>query len=285
MTPRIIFRYLVLWSILNASILYSRGVSADQENFPFLAEVTADHVNVRAGQNANFERLCQLNKGDEIVVLEKGFSWYKIQLPPSAKSYVHKEYIQFLGQNAGGVTGDRINIRAGAGVHHTILGQLTKGEQIFIEEDLEEWYRIQPVVGSYGWVSDQFLSFKSNDVSEYEAAVAAKTFVDIEKLEPVEADKPVEDDRKEVVEKEVVQSEIKSFYAVGYVEEYKDENNDDIHYKIVASGRPVCYVQGQNHILGRFKNLRVAVEGTVNQKFQSKYTHPVIIVSKVRLML
>jgi hypothetical protein len=38
-------------------------------------------------------------------------------------------------------------------------------------------------------------------------------------------------------------------------------------------------------MLGRFLHQRVSVEGTVNQKLRSKYSHPVIIVLKVRLML
>ena len=280
MTVRTIFRPLLLCFILNINMLGARTVSADQEIFPFLAEVTGDQVIVRAGQSVNFERLCQLDKGQEVVVVERGYSWYKIQLPPSAKSFVHKNYVQFLGQNAGGILGDRVNIRAGEGIHHTVLGQLTNGELITIEEESEEWYRIQPVANSYGWVADQFLKFKSYDVAEYKAAVAEKTFVDLEALQPIEGDLP-----EEKVEEVAVREEAESFYAVGYVEDYEADENDGIYYKITTGGRPVCYIQGQNHMLGRFKNLRVSVEGTVNQKLQSKYTYPVIVVSKIRLMI
>jgi hypothetical protein len=76
-----------------------------------------------------------------------------------------------------------------------------------------------------------------------------------------------------------------SFEAVGYVENYEQGEKDGIYYKIVERGRPVCYVQGVNLILGRFTHQKVTVQGTVNKKLQSKYAYPVISVSSVRLML
>ncbi|MCK5012339.1 MAG: SH3 domain-containing protein [Candidatus Omnitrophica bacterium] len=258
-------------------------VYAQQEFFPFLAEVTGDQVNVRSGQSANFERLCQLNKGDEVVVLEKGYSWYKIQIPPTAKSFVSKKYVQYLGQNAGGVTAQRVNIRAGAGIHYTVLGQLAKGEQIYIEEELDEWYRIAPVAESHGWIIDKFLSFKSSDVAEYQSSMYVRPSVVEDMFEPLEEQPEQEED---AVEEEVAEEqETENFFAVGYIEEYKDKDNEGIHYKIVENGRSVCYVQGVNHMLGRFMHHKVSVEGTVNKKLRSKYAYPVIIVSKVRLML
>jgi len=280
MTLRTTLCFLFLCLSFHLGLGHRNVVYAQQEFFPFLAEVTGERVNVRSGQSANFERLCQLDKGDEVVVLEKGYSWYKIQLPPSAKSFVSKNYVQYLGQNAGGVTADRVNIRAGAGIHHTVLGQLAKGEQIYIEEELDEWYRIAPVAESYGWVADQLLNFKSNDVDEYRLMAYSRPSVNEELPEPV-----VEEQSGEEEEKIAEEQDTGSFSAVGYVEEYEKEDSDGIHYKIIENGRLVCYIQGVNHMLGRFIHHKVSVEGTVNKKLQSKYAYPVIIVSKVRLML
>jgi uncharacterized protein YgiM (DUF1202 family) len=310
MTLRSVFHSLILSLILSVGLVQTQIVFAGEETFPFRGEAVMDQVNVRAGQSTNFEGLCKLKKGEEVIALEKGYGWYKIQLPKAANCYVNKEYIQFLGQNAGGVLGDHINIRAGAGTHYTVLGQLMKGEQIFIEEDLKEWYRIQPVLGSYGWVAEEYLAFKSNDVKEYEDAMAAKTSADLElsKLkEPLKEGEQAAEDIKDTKDikntkdtkdtkdtsdiksikntKETVDEEPETFFAVGYVEAYEDDENDGIYYKITSGGRPVCYVQGMNEMLGRFKNLRVSVEGTVNKALQSKYAYPVIIVSTIRLML
>jgi len=59
---------------------------------PFLAESTGDNVNVRAGQSANFERLCQLSEGEEVVVLDKEYSWYKIQTALTATKQIRSKY-------------------------------------------------------------------------------------------------------------------------------------------------------------------------------------------------
>ena len=286
MNLRIIFRTLILCLSLQMGFGYTDSVYAQQKFFPYLAEATGDQVNVRSGQSSNFERLCQLSKGDEVVVLEKGYSWYKIQLPPAARSFVSKEYVQYLGQNAGGVIAEKVNIRAGAGIHFTVLGQLAKGEQIFIEEELDEWYRIKPVAESYGWVGEKFLSFKLNDVREYRAKAYARPFVEEELFKPVLVAEEEEFVEVSAIEEQAVgKRATEEFSAVGYVEDYEDKDDDGIQYKIVVNGRPVCYVQGVNHMLGRFMHHKVSVEGAVNKKLQSKYAYPVLIVSKVRLML
>lgn len=277
MTPRIICYSLLL--CLTAGLLPAHAAFAQQEIFPFLGEVTGDRVNVRSGQSANFERLCQLNKGDEVVVVDREFGWYKVQLPKEAHSYVSKKYVQYLGKNAGGIVADRVNIRAGAGLHHTVLGQLDKGEQIYLAEEKGEWYRIEPISDSYAWISDQFVSFKSNDVLEYQSETYSRPFVETD-LFGIAEDQVMAEDAGSGIEQE---EEIYS--AVGYVEKFEDKDEDGIQYKIVENGRTVCYVLGENHMLGRFMHYKVSVEGTVNKKLQAKYVYPVVIVSKVRLML
>ena len=170
----------------------------------------------------------------------------------------------------------------------------SKGEQIYIQEDLEEWYRIKPVAESYGWVSDKFLVFKSKDLSGHKTA-QPRTFVDKEALDqqPASGDqdqvenKPVEEP---VVEDPVIKEPAKIrqtgiISVTGYAEPYEDEGADGIYYKIVSGGEPVCYIQGVNHMLGRFVHQQVTVEGTVNEKLYSRYAHPVIVVVKVRLIL
>ena len=287
MTSRIIFFSLVISLSLQVYGSSSGIVWAQEYLPPFLAESKGDQVNVRAGQSANFEKLCQLSKGEEVVVLGKEYSWYKIQLPPSAKSFVSKNYVQFLGLNAGGVTATNVNIRAGAGIHHTVLGQLAKGEQIYIQEEFEEWYRIEPIFESYGWVSEKLLTFKSKDFSRYQMP-PPRSFVDetISESKSITEEQSASEDIMDAVVEEPIEAESKGIITVvGYVESYENEGTDGIYYKIVAGNKPVCYIQGTNHMLGRFVHQKVSVDGTVNQKLLSQYSHPVIVVLKVRLIL
>jgi len=290
MTSRIVFLSLAISLFLQVHGFQSEIAWSQEHLPPFLAESTGDQVNVRAGQSANFEKLCQLSKGEEVVVFSKEYSWYKIQLPLSAKSFVSKDYVQFLGQNAGGVTATDVNIRAGAGIHHTVLGQLAKGEQIYIQEEFDEWYRIEPISESYGWVSQGLLTFKSKDISGYQMP-PPRSFVDETISEPIslaDEQNPSEEivDAVDNVAEDFIKVETKGIITVvGFVEHYEDEGTDGIYYKIVAGGKPACYIQGTNHMLGRFVHQKVSVDGTVNQKLLSQYTQPVIVVLKIRLIL
>jgi uncharacterized protein YraI len=285
MIPRRILLFLVLCVWLNGNGLHP-AIAATQEVFPFVGEITGDHVNVRAGQSANFEVLGQLNEGDEVIVVDKGYSWYKIRLPATAKSFVSKEYVQYLGQNAGGITADRVNIRAGAGVHFTALGQLSKGEQIFIRDILDEWYRIQPVADSYGWITGEYVTFKSSVVVESAAQVPDE--VQSETNLPEDGQSKLSEglDEEETGPFVTLEADDQGVFTVnGYVEPYDDKDNEGIHFLLIDRGRPVCYIQGVNHMLGRFIHQRVEIQGRVHQGLPSKDARPVIVVSKVKLML
>lgn len=319
MTSRIIFFSL---SYMFSQLVFGLGVSpiyADEEFTPFVAESTGGQVNVRAGQSSNFEQLCQLDKGEEVVVIDKEFSWFKIQLPLSAKSYVSKDYVKYLGQNAGGVTANQVNIRAGPGIHNTVIGQLSKGEQIYILEEFEQWHRIEPIAECYGWVSEKYLKFKSKDTSELLTTRIPKVLIEekIQTQELVAEEESGEEAVQEIVKitiedtdsvddyvelpqndevedvhygKKAVQNPVKVvkrgiISVVGYVEPHEDSEGDGVYYKIVSNGKPACFVQGVNHMLGRFVHHQVTVDGTVNQKLQDRYPSPVISVVKVRLML
>lgn len=301
MTPYTVFKIWLSVFSIGLCVMACGSAVAQQADFPYVGQISGEGVNVRAGQSANFERVCQLEKGDDVIVVDKQFSWYKIHLPDKASSYIHKQYVQYLGQKTGGITADKVNIRAGAGIHFTALGQLNKGETVILEEELEEWYRIRPVPGSYGWVTGEYITFKSADTLAYQEALASRLPKE-EVLEMITQDLPVEQSvtenqdkslpqaeeigavpHKDIVEPVIPDDGILS--VVGHVEAYEKKGEDGIYYKIVQDGEPVCYVQGPNQMLGRFLHQKVTVDGTVNQKLLSKYNRPVLTVSKIRLMI
>jgi SH3-like domain-containing protein len=296
MTSRFSFFSILLCLIISIGPRMN-PVAAREESLPFLAETTSDEVNVRAGQSTSFERVDQLRKGEEVLVVGKEFSWYKIQLPASSHSYLNKQYVRLLGpsagrgggqRQAGGITADRVNIRAGADIHFSILGQLTKGEQIYILEDKGEWYRIEPVAESYGWVDERFLTFKSHDVAGYRSKLSPRPSLEFKPQVAVAGSEPEIKEKRKEEEKAPSKEKLpvpKTLTLVGNVEVYEYEGKDDIHYKIIVDGKVVGYIQGRNHLLGRFLHRRVRVEGDVNQELYSLYPSPVITVSKVRLML
>jgi len=83
------------------------------EHFPFLAEVSKESVNVRAGPNTNFEKIDKLGKGQQLVVLGRSYEWYKIQPLPTTKVYIRSDYLRIKeGTGIGIVLGDNVNIRS-----------------------------------------------------------------------------------------------------------------------------------------------------------------------------
>ncbi len=149
---------------------FAQPTSNDHPNviFPFLAEINQNQINIRAGQSTNFEKLCQINKGDEVIVLEQNFSWYKIRLPQHCQAYIIEKYIEKTEINKGKVIGQHVNIRAQANVESSSLGMLAKDTEVEILEKKEGWYKIKPPQNSFAWVAGQFVSFKSKDISLYQ---------------------------------------------------------------------------------------------------------------------
>src|SRR5262245_11862206 len=91
-----------LMSLVFVAVFQSAALA--QESFPFLAEAIQNGVNVRAGGNQNFERLTQINQGEEVVVVSKNFAWYKVELPRSAVIYVSDKYFKKLSDTQGQIT-------------------------------------------------------------------------------------------------------------------------------------------------------------------------------------
>lgn len=232
-----------------------------QKDFPFLASVVKDKINVRAGQSFNFEKIFVLNKGDTIVVLDKAFSWYKIQLPSGADSFVSEKYVDSQGK----ITGDRVNVRAAANVEATIIGQVKAGEQLQIVEKQKDWYKVRPIKNSFGWVAEQFLVFTSKDINLYQEPVLKS-----EKVIAVEPKPSITDSR--------------SVSVAGYLDKQTDPNVRDIQFVLAVDGKPLYYLRGPQNIFEHFLHYKVVVDGKMDEGGQN-YFLPVVGVKRIKLVL
>lgn len=265
------FSVLICTSVLlPACIFFPAQALAKTSTFPFLGEITADNVNVRAGQSANFERLIQLNMSDQVVVLDSQYSWYKIRLPKQAKAFISKKYVQILVDDRGIVLGDKVNVRSGPETSHSILGQLARGDEVKVLETMDDWYAIAPWDGSYGWVAEEYVRFKSNDVSAYQPP-AAKSEENLKEIlaEPIkvieEIIAPQPKEELKVEGKVVYLSE-----EEGYVLE-----NAQARYKLKAP----------QNILEKFVKKEVKIEGKVFATAMPGETLTAVTVSKIELIL
>ncbi len=268
---------------------------AAEEHFPFLAEVSSPSVNIRAGQHLNFEKLGRLTKGQQVIVVGKEYSWYKIKLPGDAQSYISQDFVQLINPDTGLVKSDRVNIRAGAGASFTVLGQLKKGTTVKILEKLNRWYRIEAVEGTRGWISQQYLSFKSNQIPS-RVPLIHDTQDTAQKQIPSpsgQSPSPIPVPTAEI--KEIKSTEAVSVQkapgpvsVIGRVENINEGGfSDDIRHKLIVDDHMIYYLKGYKNVIDEFVSYQVQVEGNIQQEKYLRHPspYPVIVVFKINLVL
>lgn len=140
-------------------LLIQSGVFAEM-NMPFLGEVTANNVNIRAGCNLNFEILNKLQSFDKVEVFDKQDDWFKIQLPKNTKCYINKKYV--LKKNGSCVVdGNRINLRARPSMQSSVLAQVNKFQELTIVGEVSDWFIVMPSENCFGWVKSDYIKFYS----------------------------------------------------------------------------------------------------------------------------
>ncbi len=129
------------------------------------AMVTAGHVNVRGQPKLNSEIVGQLNKGQEVTVLEEirlkhsgpnePSAWAKILLPPGVNVWVFSSYIQPTNLT---VTARRLNLRSGPGENYSILGRIQRGTAVNQVATKGDWMKIEAPTNAYAFVAAEYLS-------------------------------------------------------------------------------------------------------------------------------
>ena len=260
------------------------------EDFPFLGEINSDRVNIRAGQHMNFEKVCRLSKGAQVVVVEKSYSWCKIKLPAESNSFISRDYVQLLDDKTGLVTGNRVNIRAGQNSNSSSLGQAKKGTTVKILEKFPGWYKIEPVEGTYGWVSEQYITFKSNQVPAAVPAVISPSKDSQEKINQNQAPLPPAP-VSEIEEKGVTQTVITALHpqqisVSGKVEALEESiASGDIRHKLIADNQKIYYLKGYKKVVDDFVSFQVTVEGHIQPDPKQLYPYPVLEISRINLIL
>ncbi len=155
---------------------WTSAVIASESTVPATGEITADDVNVRGGNNRNYEVLSQGHRGDAITILEQQGEWYRIILPQTATCYINAAFVELRpDQSRGTVTGDRVNLRARPATSSSIVGQAYEGEQVTTRNRDGDWLAIAPPAVASGWVHSQFVKIIGPVVTPTTTAVAPPT--------------------------------------------------------------------------------------------------------------
>lgn len=269
--------------VLAVTFLVPLPAFAAQESFPFLAQAINERVNVRAGQSQNFEKLYQLEKGEEVIVVGKDFSWYKVQIPPGTYVYISDKYVRLGNSMEGEITGDRVNVRSAAKVESTILGQVEKGSRVRVLEKIPGWYKITPPAQVFGWVADGFLTFKSRDITAYhpkerqqEGSLAA---------EPGNAASEASQ-ALQPAPRGAASAHFQKVSVTGVLRLLPPrQDNIDVSYELLIRNKPAYFIQGPRAMLDDFARYTVTAEGALNADLEKQFLRPVLNVARVQLVL
>lgn len=153
----------------NTAVLAAETNTAPATESPaFTAVAKTDRILLRGQPTIFSERLpVQLNKGDTVTVLETitlqkpkegdETNWFRIALPTNVPVWAAAEY---LDTNKMTVTANRLNLRAGPGQNHSVLGRVEKGASLKLIERKNDWYKVEPPPGTYAFVAAAFFEKK-----------------------------------------------------------------------------------------------------------------------------
>lgn len=123
------------------------------------ATVTADLLNVRAGNSTNYPVLFQVSQGNSLnLVGDCGNGWYYINCI-HGNGYVSAQYVSVDSNNpsptpsedviyVGECNCDTLNVRAGANTNSDVLFQISNGNSVnILEVNPEGWLRIECLHG------------------------------------------------------------------------------------------------------------------------------------------
>jgi len=129
-----------------------------QKAFLFQGEVNADDINIRSDSTSNSEVICKINKSQTVDVISELYDWYKIKLPTEAPSFINKEFTSPVDNKTAKVMKDNVNIRLKPNTSSAILGRVNTNEVVIVLEERGDWYRIEPVKDSAGWIHKNFVN-------------------------------------------------------------------------------------------------------------------------------
>ena len=266
--------------IVLALMLFCPSVTGwAKEHFPFTGEVSTDKVSVRAGQNVNFERVDILKEGTKVIVHDEQYGWYKIQLPSTAKVYIRLDYVAVENDETGRISGNRVNVRAGRGVNFSPLGQLEKDQYIHIVSKIDDWFQIAPVEGMYGWVSKDYVTFKSETLPSLASLGLAPVVAPSSALAAVAAatgTSPEEGELKVSSTSVSVSGLIEAISAPVML--------SNTSYQLKTDDGKIYYLKIQPELIGSFSNEYVHIEGNPVANVAS-LSNPVVAVKKFQLIL
>jgi len=251
-----------------------------KEQFPFIAQVKSSEVNIRAGQNVNFEKLGVLKEKEEVVIVGHEFSWYKIQLPISTKVYIRSDYVLPLKDSILEITGTTVNIRSGKNSESTAVGKVKKGDLLKKIAQEGDWVQVEPLENFYGWVHEDYLEFESKSVPQSNLQAQYRKVLEPSPASVIEsaqqAPQPSGWSENKIPDRQL-------FVVSGRLKKIKKISG--INYQLRDGQRQKYLIRGSEDILKKFNKSVVSIEGYLNKESIDGLEYEIIDLSKVQFVL
>lgn len=259
----------LVMAVIISGLTVTLAVCAENPAPPFVGEVTEDGINLRTDSTVTSELILKLNKTIRVNVNAEKHGWYKVKLPILAPSYIKKTLVSTLSSKTGKISKPVVNIRLRPSESSPIIGKAYQDEVITLTEDTGEWYRIEPVANSYGWVNKKFIALATGPVAPLApapAAAAAQVSASAT-VEPATAS-PAATDHVKIIEG-VVKSYGTVFWRIAT-------------HQITTDTGEVYLLKGDKKKLNALRYHRVRVVGKLMDK--SPLQHPIIEVDKLEAL-
>ena len=127
--------------------------------------VVGDRVNARGKPTLRSEVITQLRDGETVIFLREitlsnpgpgePSRWAQIELPENTPVWISSKYVDAATK---AITADRLNVRSGKSLNHSIIGQLVQGETVKEIRTVGEWMEIETPKGAFAYVASDFLA-------------------------------------------------------------------------------------------------------------------------------
>ncbi len=167
--------------------------------------VVGDRVNARGKPTLRSEVITQLSDGETVIFLREitlsnpgpgePSRWAQIELPENTPVWISSQFIDPVTK---AVTADRLNVRSGQSLNHSIIGQLVQGEKVKEIRTVGEWMEIETPKGAFAYVAADFLAKTKGSPSAVSpvggtpAEPAVKTPEEAKPQPPVQPRKPAD---------------------------------------------------------------------------------------------
>jgi len=249
-------------------------VAQNQDSQPsllFQGKINANNINIRSDSTASSRIICIANKGEPVEVVKELYEWYKIRLLKKAPSFIMKNLVALIDDKTVKVIKDNVNIRLNPDESSPILGKADKNEVINILSEKREWYRIEPINESFGWVHKKFVDKTSETTTKRKEVGLAQ------KMEPDRANPST---GLYIAEKKASQDE--NVTIQGIIKPYGKVIKRTATHKLIALDNNVFFLKGNKGGLDSLNYHKVRVTGKLIHPKGQKYT--IIEIQKIEAM-